>query len=64
MFSTFPLGQRPTAQHIYVPIHDKTLQYLGGKEVKYRVVVQARDKIHNFPVLRGGDEKGPQVHDL
>lgn len=50
---------------LYVPIHDKTLQYLGGGDIKYRIAIQARDKIHDFtPVLSGGDEAGPQVHDL
>jgi len=50
---------------LYVPIHQKTLQHFEGGEIKWRVAIQARDKLHEFsPVLRGGEQDGPQIHDL
>jgi len=48
---------------LYVPIHEKTLKHLEGGDIKWRVAIQARDKLHKFPpVSRGG--QGPQIDDL
>ncbi len=53
---------------LYVPIHQKTLDYFDGGEIKWRVAIQSRDKLQKFsPVLQGGEQgeqDGPQIHDL
>jgi tyrosinase len=50
---------------LYVPIHQQTLDYYGGNDIKWRVAIQSRDALRKFtPVLRGGEKDGPQIHDL
>jgi len=50
---------------LYVPIHQQTLDYFAGGDIKWRVAIQSRAELKKFtPVLQGGAQNEPQVHDL